>query len=68
MSNNITKTYKLLADSFNTYLVTVIETMNHDTKNLTTKYATKYLVEVMLRNSPDIILMPTTAAEIENII
>jgi hypothetical protein len=68
INDNAIKNPKLLADSFCTYFLTIIERMNSDTTTLTTEDTTKYLTEAIPKTFPNIYLMPTTVNEIKSII
>jgi hypothetical protein len=59
---------KLLAYTFNTYFLIIIERMNNDTTTLTTEDATEYLTEAIPKTFPNINLMPATVNEIKSII
>jgi hypothetical protein len=48
INDNAIKNPKVLANSFNTYFLTIIERMNNDTTTLTTEDTTKYLTEAIL--------------------
>jgi hypothetical protein len=61
INGNVIKNPKLVADSFNTYFLTIVERMNNDTTTLTIEDATKYLAEAITKNFLNINLMPTTA-------
>jgi hypothetical protein len=63
INDNAIKNPKLLADSFNTYLLIIIERISNDTTTLT-EDATKYLTEAVPKTFPNINLMPTTVNEI----
>jgi hypothetical protein len=66
IKHNAIKNPKLLANSFNTYFLTIIERMNNGTTTLTTEDATKYLIEAIPKTFPNINLMPTTVNEIKS--
>jgi hypothetical protein len=65
---NVIKNPKIIAHSFNTYFLTIVERMNNDTITLTREDTTKFLTEAIPKNFPSINLMPTTANEIRSII
>jgi hypothetical protein len=68
INNNVIKNPKLIANSFNTYFLTIIERINSGTTTLTTEDATKYLDEAIPKTFPNINLIPTTANKIKSII
>jgi hypothetical protein len=68
INDNAIQNPKLLANSFNTYFLTIIETMNNDTTTLTTEDTTKYLTEAIPKTFPNTNLMPTTVNEIKSTI
>jgi hypothetical protein len=49
-NDNVIKNPKLLAHSFNTDFLTIIEKMNNDTTTLMTEDTTKYFTEVIPEN------------------
>jgi hypothetical protein len=59
---------KLLANTFNTYFLTIIERMNNDITTLTIEDATKYLTEAIPKTFPNINLMSTTVYEVKSIL
>jgi hypothetical protein len=68
INDNVIKNPKLIAPSFNTYFLTIIERMSNDTTTSTTEDATKHLTETIPEAFPNINLLPTTANEIKSII
>jgi hypothetical protein len=68
INDNAIQNPKLLANTFNTYFLTIIERINNDTTTLTIEDATKYLTEAIPKTFPNINLMPTTINEIKSII
>jgi hypothetical protein len=68
INDNAIKNPKPLANSFNTYFLTIIERINNDTTTLTTEDATKYITEAIPKTFPKKNIMPTTVNEIKSII
>jgi len=57
---------KLIANSFNTYFLTITERMNNDTTTITKEDTIKYLSKAIPRTFPNMNLMSTTENEIKS--
>jgi hypothetical protein len=68
INDNVIKNHpKLIADSVNSYFLTIIDRMNNDITALTTEDAMKCLTEAIPKTFPNINLMPTTTNEIKSL-
>jgi hypothetical protein len=68
VNENVLKNPKVIAESFDTYFLTIIKKMNSDITALMTEDTTKYLNEGIPKTFPNINLIPTTANEFKHII
>jgi hypothetical protein len=69
MNDNIVNDSKHIANSFNTYFLTIVERMNSsDTITPTTEDAMKLLAKAIPNSFPNMNLLPTTPDETKNII